>query len=1249
MSNSNITNGIALDCAVFNESIGVEKDLILINYSDFDFESTSSIYNRQTDDVLNNLRGLTNIFLKPGATQHLFEGTDYSVVPTVSPEVREDGNLWYTHSIAFTVYSKKSEDRETLITLGKSTVIAVTRDRSTGLYELFGMSQGLKVTGIDRAYTGSQNSNFYQVTIATPEINVIKEPSLSELSIYLDNGSVIPEPLPPGIYGDATPTVQGLVRVDSLEANPIVYLKATVDSLFARKDNILTTEALLESNKTSTVKWPAAKAVVDWIVARFEPVITASDTTKYWRGDKTWQVLDKNAVGLGNVDNTADADKPLTDEMITALENKADLVDGKVPASQLPSYISDVLEFPDLASFPVTGLANTLYVAISPSNFQYRWSGSTYIQITNGSIASTDDVPEGLTNLYFTVTRFLANLTFARIVTALGFTPEDVSNKQDSLAYDGTGTKYPTVDAINALTLSLSSDLYVEKKESETVIIDYGIITTIEQIDLVDAKFSVLLQGDATTVKSVQLSGLFIRMGKPHFFKNDTGHDVTIMHLEGTGNIKYFFSDGLDLVVKDQELVQFITNANDSSNVLLEHVGTSVNLDDYYTKTEVDALDALVLATANSYTDTELLDKADLVGGKVLASQLPSYVDDVIEGYLLSNVFYEESSHTTVILAEVGKIYIDLTAGQNNKGYRYSGSTYIQITNGLIASTDDVPEGSSNLYFQTARVLATLLTGISFATGGAIVSTDSVLVAFGKLQKQINDALTSIGLKQDTLVSGTNIKTVNGSTLLGSGNLVTPDMDTTTAQNVSGVKTFLAGKFGLRNTANTFTSFFASAVTASRTWTWPDKNGTVAMTSDIIAQLNGTVNRLVKFGTSTTGTSSRVIDDGNFLGVGSVSPLALSKDIQLGRQGNKTIGIEQSDSVSTGKDLTIEAGRTINFQETSSFLDLSQTPRNWRNIAVAPNGNVYTAVTAGDIYMQTAGNGNFIGQGAGNMVWTGICVDSLNNVYASVGGAGGTGNIYKQTGGVGAFVSMAQTVRAWNGMCVSASGDVYASVYNGDIYKLVAGTFVAQGQATRSWWNMAAAPNGDIYATVYNGDVYKQVGGIGAFTSLGLGNVTWRGITVTPNGNVYTCNYQGDIYMQTTGSGPFNALGQGSRVWYGLGSTSTGDVYATVEGGSIYKQNNQSLGTANLDGGALILKAGTGKGTGKSRVQIITGTKTASGTDMQVEVIRAEYFEDGNYKRIGTPVYADNTAALAGGLTAGMEYRTATGIKMEVY
>lgn len=336
MSDRSITDGITFDCGVFSEMIGADKDLILINYKDFDLESTSSIYNRQTDDSNGNNRGLTDIFLKDGAVKYVFEGTDYSVVPSVTPEQREDGILWYNHSITFTVYSKKAEDRETLISLGQSEVVAVTRDRSTGLYELFGMYQGLRVSEISRTYTGSQNSNFYQVTIATPEIKVVKEPSLSELSVLLDGGSVLPPTPTPGVYGDATPTVQGLVRVDSLETNPIVYLKATVDSLFQRKDNMVTTEALVESNSTSITKYPAVKAIVDWIRNRFEPILVAGTTGQYWRGDKTWQILDKNAVGLGNVDNTADADKPIPDSILITLEDKADLdINGFLQVGQL--------------------------------------------------------------------------------------------------------------------------------------------------------------------------------------------------------------------------------------------------------------------------------------------------------------------------------------------------------------------------------------------------------------------------------------------------------------------------------------------------------------------------------------------------------------------------------------------------------------------------------------------------------------------------------------------------------------------------------------------------------------------------------------------------------------------------------------------------------------------------------------------------------------------------------------------------
>lgn len=66
--------------------------------------------------------------------------------------------------------------------------------------------------------------------------------------------------------------------------------------------------------------------------------------------------------------------------------------------------------------------------------------------------------------------------------------------------------------------------------------------------------------------------------------------------------------------------------------------------------------------------------------GKVPSSQLPSYVDDVIEGYYYNSNFYKESAHTTQITGETGKIYVDLAT---NKTYRWSGTAYTEISASL--------------------------------------------------------------------------------------------------------------------------------------------------------------------------------------------------------------------------------------------------------------------------------------------------------------------------------------------------------------------------------------------------------------------------------------------------------------------------------------------------------------------------------------------------------------------------------------
>ena len=56
--------------------------------------------------------------------------------------------------------------------------------------------------------------------------------------------------------------------------------------------------------------------------------------------------------------------------------------DGKVPSSQLPSYVDDVLEFTNFNTFPIEGESGKIYIAVD-TNRTYRWSGTQYTEISS--------------------------------------------------------------------------------------------------------------------------------------------------------------------------------------------------------------------------------------------------------------------------------------------------------------------------------------------------------------------------------------------------------------------------------------------------------------------------------------------------------------------------------------------------------------------------------------------------------------------------------------------------------------------------------------------------------------------------------------------------------------------------------------------------------------------------------------------------------------------------------------------------
>ena len=346
----------------------------------------------------------------------------------------------------------------------------------------------------------------------------------------------------------------------------------------------------------------------------------------------------KDQVGLGNVDNTADKDKPISDATQKALDsiktetntiiethiadknnphevtkeqiglgevtNDAQVKrsemgvaggvatldqEGKVPSSQLPSFVDDVIEVDSYDNLPTTGEAGKIYVT-KDTNLTYRWSGSRYIEIS-------------------------ASL-------ALGET--------SSTAYPGDKGK-ETTDKVNTHVADLNNPHQVTKEQ-----VGLGNVDNTSDLD------------------------------KPVSNATQELVDNTKKELEDliTSN-----EGGLDNHIKDFNNPHQVT----AEQVGLGNVDNTADLDKPISNATQEALDKI---TSDLGDVNDKLGKPDGIAtldseGKVPVDQLPSMVDDVIEA---------DSIDHLPATGETGKIYI---TKDTNLIYRWNGVKYVEVSESL--------------------------------------------------------------------------------------------------------------------------------------------------------------------------------------------------------------------------------------------------------------------------------------------------------------------------------------------------------------------------------------------------------------------------------------------------------------------------------------------------------------------------------------------------------------------------------------
>lgn len=147
-----------------------------------------------------------------------------------------------------------------------------------------------------------------------------------------------------------------------------------------------------------------------------------------------------------------------------------------------------------------------------------------------------------------------------------------------------------------------------------------------------------------------------------------------------------------------------LPNLNSNNYFKGSSIVDAINKGDAAVKAQVDRLDTKIDDVNEDLQDFKALKGqpnglAELDGnGKVPASQLPSYVDDVMDAYatytvsptgVLQNIkLYKDAEHNTPIVGERDKIYVNVTPGEVSYQFRWSGSQFIHIDSNAIIIGD---------------------------------------------------------------------------------------------------------------------------------------------------------------------------------------------------------------------------------------------------------------------------------------------------------------------------------------------------------------------------------------------------------------------------------------------------------------------------------------------------------------------------------------------------------------------------------
>jgi predicted heme/steroid binding protein len=527
---------------------------------------------------------------------------------------------------------------------------------------------------------------------------------------------------------------------------------------------------------------------------------------------------------------------------------------GKVPSTQLPSYVDDVIEVANYASLPVTGETGKIYITLD-NNKIYRWSGSVYVEIAannaiwgsiTGTLSNQTDLQNALDAKVPTSRTLSINGTSYDLSANRSWsvgTVTSVAVTESSAALSITGSPITTSGTINIGFAGASTD-YVAGDGS---LVPFPTVVT---------------QAQNLVTQVYNETGATLTKGTVVYINGGHGNLPTITKALATSDATSAQTYG---VVRTD-----ITNNNNGYVTVLGNLD-NIDTQAYAAGTQL----YLSSTTAGAWTSTKQYAPAHLVYVGIVTRSHPT--QGVVE-IRIQNGFEMDELHN-----------VSAQSPSNNDGIFYNTSTSLWEKKSIATALGFTPISLSSLSATTplsynSGTGAFSIQQSSGSQSGYLSSTD--WTTFNNKQSALTNPVTGTGTSgQVSYFNGTSTITGSNNFKFDGTNLTVGNPSSALAQwhvyNASGAATMLLqnnsttdySEIAVRNDSSTATSYFRQYSTAASGSDFGISRAGLALffsnyaTNFAIGTRNG--GNLI-FGTADT-ERARIDTSGNF-GIGTTSP-----------------------------------------------------------------------------------------------------------------------------------------------------------------------------------------------------------------------------------------------------------------------------------------------------------------------------------------------------------------------------------------